>query len=129
MTQEIEESQINIIAEGTRISGEIRLDQITRIHGVLNGQIHGSTGSRIILAESGLIEGELDVDEILIEGFVRGNIRAKGKVFISKTGRVLGNVQTPSLQMEFGSHFDGKCFMENTNTRSSLTSSPTLSPV
>ena len=128
MTQ-IEESQINIISEGTRINGEIRLDQVTRVHGVLNGQIHGSNGSRIILAESGLIEGEIDADEILIEGFVRGNIRARGKVFISRTGRVVGNVQTPSLQMEFGSHFDGKCLMESANTRPILTSSPTLASV
>ncbi len=106
------ESSINIIAEGTRIEGKMIFDQVTRFHGTLRGEAHARDGSTLILAESALIEGEVHADTLLIDGFVQGNVRAKTRVLISGTGRVVGDIQTPSLKLEFGAYFEGKCNME-----------------
>jgi cytoskeletal protein CcmA (bactofilin family) len=110
--EEVEESSINIISEGTRLEGKVSLDRQSRVHGVLVGEISSQPGSKLILAETAVVEGTLHADEVIIDGFVRGDIIALGKVTISRTGRVIGNVQTPSFQLEFGAYFEGKCKME-----------------
>lgn len=113
VTSTIRESAINIISEGTQIEGKITFDQISRFHGVLRGEAHARDGSTLILSESSVIEGDIFADTLMIDGFVHGNIKAKTRVMISGTGRVVGNIDTPSLKLEFGAHFEGNCSMEN----------------
>lgn len=109
----ISESAINIIAEGTHVEGKIVFDKISRVHGTLTGEVHAQAGSTLILAETSLVEGNISADTLVIDGFVRGNIEAKTKVIVSGSGRVVGNIKTPSLQIEFGAYFEGKSFMES----------------
>jgi cytoskeletal protein CcmA (bactofilin family) len=106
------ESTINIVAEGTRLEGKIVFDQGSRVHGVLVGDVHAKKGSTLILAETSVVEGNIVADTLMIDGFVRGDIEATTKVVISGTGRVMGNIKTPSLSVDFGAHFEGRCEME-----------------
>ena len=108
----LNETTINIIAEGTRIEGQVLFDHVTRVHGVLVGEVHAKEGSNLILSETAVIEGNIDADTLIIDGYVRGDIMAKARVVISRTGRVIGNIQTASLILEFGAHFEGRCSME-----------------
>lgn len=110
--QVIQEGAINLIAEGTRLEGKIVLDMISRINGVLIGELHGKPGSKLILAETALVEGDIFADQLLVDGFVRGNIVSTGKVTVSRTGRVIGNIQAPTIELEFGAYFEGRCSME-----------------
>jgi cytoskeletal protein CcmA (bactofilin family) len=112
MTENIEESAINVIAEGTRIEGQIVLDQISRVHGVLIGEIKAKNGSILILSETAMVEGKIDADRLIIDGYVKGDIVTRGKVTVSRTGRVVGNIHAPSLELEFGAYFEGRCTME-----------------
>jgi cytoskeletal protein CcmA (bactofilin family) len=124
------ESDINIVAEGTRIEGKVSFDRITRVFGTLSGDVHAKPGSELILGETGVIEGNVDADTILIDGFVRGDIVARTRVLVSRTGRVVGNVRTPSLVMEFGAYFEGRCLMETAEeTRPLVTSALSPQPV
>ncbi len=124
---EISESSLNLIAEGSRLEGKIRLAQITRVHGALVGEVEAPTGSTLIIAETGWVEGNIQADTVLIDGFVRGDISARTKVTISGTGRVLGNIRAPKVALEFGSHFEGSCRTE-APTSSSATPNPAASP-
>lgn len=111
--EKIRESEINIISQGTRLEGTIVFDQITRVHGVLVGEIKASPGSQLILSETSVVEGNIQADILMIDGFVRGEIVTQGKVTISRTGRVLGNIVTPKLELEYGAYFEGRCSMES----------------
>ncbi len=106
---QIIESSINIVSEGTRLEGKIVLEAISRVHGELIGEVSGRPGSTIILAETSVTEGNIDGDTIWIDGFVRGRVRATGKVVVSQTGRVIGDIRAPSVRIEAGAHFDGSC--------------------
>lgn len=108
----IEEAAINIIAEGTRLEGKIVLDMISRINGVLVGEVHGKPGSKLILTETAIVEGDIFADHLIVDGFVRGNIVSRGKVSVSRTGRVVGNIQAPIVELEFGAYFEGRCSTE-----------------
>ncbi len=109
----IQESAINIIAEGTRVEGKITFDRVSRVNGVLVGEVHARAGSQLILSETAVVEGDIFSDTLLIDGFVHGNIVSLGKVTVSRTGRVVGNIRAPRVELEFGSYFDGKCSMES----------------
>ena len=112
MMKNLHESGINIIAEGTRIEGKATFDQVSRFHGVLVGEAHAREGSTLVLCESSVVEGDVFADTLMIDGYVQGNIQARSRVVISGTGRVVGNIQTPSLKLEFGAYFEGRCEME-----------------
>ena len=121
MSQEIHESDINIVSEGAKIEGKITFNQMSRVHGVLIGEVRAEDGSTLVLSETAVVEGTIDADTLMVDGFVRGDIRAKTRVLISRTGRVLGNITTPSLQVEFGAYFEGKCGMEDSGNVTSRT--------
>ena len=108
----IQETGINMISEGTRIEGNITFDQVCRIHGILKGKVRSKPGSTLILSETGVIEGDIEADTLMIDGYVKGDIKTQTRVVVSKTGRVIGNIETPSLILEFGAYFEGACRMQ-----------------
>jgi cytoskeletal protein CcmA (bactofilin family) len=112
--EHIEESAINVISQGTRIEGQIIFDQVSRVHGVLIGDVRARDGSVLILSETAVVEGRIDADRLIIDGYVQGDINTRGKVTISRTGRVVGNIRSPSVELEFGAYFEGRCNMEGT---------------
>lgn len=105
----IVEADVTILGESTVLEGKIILDQVTRVHGTLRGEILAHTGSTVILTESAVVEGQMKVDTLWIDGFVQGEIVASTKVAISRTGRVIGKIASPSISIDFGAYFDGSC--------------------
>ena len=112
----VNESAINVVAEGTLIEGKVLFDYISRVHGTLIGEVLAKDGSTLILSESSMVEGDVHADTLLIDGYVHGDIVAKTQVIISRTGRVVGNISTKSLKLEFGGYFEGRCGMEQPET-------------
>jgi len=108
----VTETHINILAEGTRVQGTLQVEGVARVHGTLDGRLQANPGSTVILAESGLIEGGVSADTLVVDGCIRGDIEATTRVVVSPTGRVIGNIKTPSLTIEFGAYFEGKCLMD-----------------
>lgn len=112
MPSTLDETTINLVAADTRFEGTLILDAISRINGVLVGKVLAKDGSTLILSETSVVEGEILADTLFIDGFVRGKIYAKTRIVISRTGRVIGEVQTPSLIIEPGAFIEGQCKME-----------------
>ncbi len=119
--EQVQESAINVISQGTRLEGKLHFDQITRVHGVLVGEVQSREGSTLILSETSVVEGRIHADRLIVDGFVRGDISSIGKVTLSRTGRVVGNIRAASVELEYGAYFEGKCTMD-------LTSSPGPGP-
>src|SRR4051812_10288689 len=108
MSAEIREAAVNIVAEGTRIEGKISFSQVSRVHGTLVGEVMAEDGSLLILSETSVVEGGIHADTLMIDGYVNGDITAKTRVVVSRTGRVIGNIRTPNLKVEFGAYFEGR---------------------
>ena len=102
------ESEITLLSQGSSLKGNLTFDTITRIHGRIEGNVIGLPGSLIVVGETGSIHGEIDGDEIIVDGFVHGKIKAKTKVSITESGRVIGDVTAPKFEVKFGAHFEGK---------------------
>jgi cytoskeletal protein CcmA (bactofilin family) len=108
----VHETDVTILGEGVVLEGDLRFSGVTRVYGTLRGRISAAPGSSIILMETAVVEGDLDVDSLVIAGFVRGTIRASGRVSIEGTGRVIGNVDTKKIAIEFGAYLEGETRMQ-----------------
>jgi len=106
------EISINMISANTRLEGKIFFDDVCRIHGTLIGEIHAAPGSTLILEETGVIEGNVYADTLMINGYIQGNVISSSKVLISASGRLIGSVKTPQLKLEPGAFFEGSCNMD-----------------
>ena len=109
---EITESFTNIIAETTTIEGRTVLQDVSRVHGVLKGEVIAPAGSLLTLGETARVEGVLRADSVVIDGFVEGEVFARTRVVISGTGRVIGTIECPVLVIEPGAWFEGSAKME-----------------
>ncbi len=124
----INETAVTLISEGTSLQGNLRFNDVSRVHGRLKGDIVAEDGSTLILGETAVVEGKIHADTLVIDGYVNGDIFAKSKVVLSRTGRVIGNIRTSSLQIEFGAYFDGKCIAESAAKTPPATSDRPLKP-
>ena len=104
-----------ILGKGSEFEGKLNFEGTLRIEGVFSGEIHSD--SVLVVGEGAKVSAEVDVGTIVINGEVRGNVRAKTGVGIRHPGRLLGNVEAPSLTIEKGVIFEGSCKMENFETR------------
>lgn len=102
------ESEVTLLSQGSLIKGDLTFDQMTRLHGRVEGRVHGLAGSVIVVGETASVHGEISGDEIIIDGFVHGNVTATTKVTLSESGRLLGNVKAPKFEIKFGAHFEGQ---------------------
>jgi cytoskeletal protein CcmA (bactofilin family) len=102
------ESEITLLSQGSLIKGDVTFDRMTRIHGRIEGRVKGLAGSVLVVGETASVHGEIEGDEVIIDGFVHGDVEAKTKVTISESGRLLGNVRAPKFEVKFGAHFEGK---------------------
>ena len=105
-----------ILGKGSEFEGKLNFEGTLRIEGVFSGEIHSD--SVLVVGEGAKVSAIVDVGTIVINGEVRGNVRAKTGVEIRHPGRLLGNVEAPSLIIEKGVIFEGSCKMEDFETRS-----------
>jgi cytoskeletal protein CcmA (bactofilin family) len=95
--------------KGTNITGELEFAGTLRIDGNFHGSI--STADTLIIGEHAMVHADIRAAEIEIHGQVFGTVTATGRIEISVTGRVKGDIHTPALTMTPGAVFDGRLQM------------------
>jgi len=88
------------------VDGEIQGEEDVVVEGRVRGKINLPSGD-LLVSDSGLVEAEIRVRNILIKGHVIGNIEASGRVIIEKTGRMKGNITAQVISVEDGAQFKG----------------------
>jgi cytoskeletal protein CcmA (bactofilin family) len=106
-----EKNIIAFLGKGTEFNGALTFDGGIRMDGRLKGEIKG--GDSLIIGEEGTVEAEIHVPWVIIMGEVRGNIFSEKKVVIHSKGMVHGDIKTPSLVIDDGGIFNGRCLMQD----------------
>jgi len=99
-------SDFGLIGRGIEVTGDIVFADRLHVDGKVAGKISSESGTMVI-GESGQVEAQLDVGICVIHGALYGNLIARSKVEIHKTGRVHGDLITPVLLVEEGAVFNG----------------------
>ena len=108
-TMELENSPINIITDGTVIKGDIIASGDFRLDGKLEGNIQ--LNGKLVVGDSGIINGNVLCQNANIIGCVNGNISVKELLSLHATARVRGDILINNLSIEPGAMFSGKCRM------------------
>jgi cytoskeletal protein CcmA (bactofilin family) len=104
----------NLIGEGTLIKGDIESGGDIRIDGRLIGSVKSS--GKVIVGQTGIVEGDLSCKQAEISGAVKGTIKAEELTALKSTSKVEVDLVTKQLLIEVGAMFTGKCVMGQTAT-------------
>ncbi len=104
-----------LLGRGSEFEGKLTFEGTVRIDGTLKGEVFSE--DVLVVGEGAHVEAEIDVGEIIVQGAIVGNIRAKRGIEILAPGRVRGDITTPSLQIDKGVIFEGRSFMEGFTDR------------
>ncbi|MCB0696627.1 MAG: polymer-forming cytoskeletal protein [Chitinophagaceae bacterium] len=100
---------VSTIASGTTVNGDMESDSDMRIDGNIIGNVYCK--AKIVLGESGIIQGDLHATNADVFGTVNGNVIAKDLLCLKAKSTVNGNVNTKRLQIEPNATFNGQCKM------------------
>lgn len=104
------EEVVAFLEPGIEIEGEMKVaGGLLRLNCQFKGEIY-SEGT-IIVPSQGDIEADIEALQISIAGKVKGKVRATERLEIKEHGILLGDVETPTLVVEPGAYFSGRCEM------------------
>ncbi len=97
-----------LISKGCIVTGKIESDVFIRIDGHIKGDLF--IGEGLIVGEDGLIDGNINTREIVVYGTVNGSVKAES-IDIKSSGKILGEIQTRTFQVERGAVYTGMVSM------------------
>lgn len=102
--------QVNgFIGKGMSMEGKLSFDGTVTVEGHFTGNV--VSGGIFIVGDGGVVEGDINVDSVIVHGEVKGSINAKTRVELNKPGKVRGDIFTPNLIICEGVLFEGNCNM------------------
>jgi cytoskeletal protein CcmA (bactofilin family) len=106
---EMENHTINLIGSGTVIEGNITSTGDIRIDGNLKGNL--STKGKVIVGDTGKVNGEINCRNLEIEGILDGRVIVSELLSFRSKSKISGDITTAKLAIEPGAVFTGKCDM------------------
>lgn len=122
---EMENSTINLISNGTEITGDIKSEGDIRIDGTLIGNL--STKGKVVIGNTGKVKGEVVCKNSEVCGEVDGKINVSQLLTLKVTSHINGDIITEKLSIEPGARFTGNCNMAEDNEKEGP-KSPTRQP-
>ncbi|WP_053981426.1 bactofilin family protein [Marinagarivorans algicola] len=102
-------SNHTLISRGTRIVGDIHFAGELQIEGQVIGNViaEGNNDARLVIADKGLVEGEVRAPSAVINGNVRGDVRSTKHLELASKSVIQGNVYYKIIEMVKGSQVNG----------------------
>lgn len=99
-----------ILGKGLVFRGELTGEGDLQVQGHLEGKINVS--GTVVILEGASIHADVSATEIVVGGVVRGNLSASGRVEVSSTGHLVGDVRSKVLVVREGAALNGKINVE-----------------
>ncbi|MDP7153763.1 MAG: polymer-forming cytoskeletal protein, partial [Gammaproteobacteria bacterium] len=120
-----------LIGEGTRIRGDVRFAGGCHIDGVVNGSVIAERDDTafLSLSEQGLIDGNVRVPRVALNGKVQGDVYASEILQLGATAKINGNLHYELLEMTAGAEINGKLIHDSAQPPGSDVSRPAAAKV
>ncbi|MFN0064016.1 MAG: polymer-forming cytoskeletal protein [Myxococcaceae bacterium] len=99
-----------IIGSSLVIDGEISGDEDLVVQGTVKGKI--SLRESLFVEGSGVVEADIETQNVEVAGRVTGNIMATDKVELRSDCRVIGDIRAPRILIADGASFKGNVDMD-----------------
>ena len=116
-----------LLGPTARVQGDVDFAGALHLDGCVTGSMRAPADAKSTLSVSdgGRVEGAVEVPNVLLNGCVRGDIRAGGRVVLGERARVHGNVFYGVIEMALGAEVRGRLVSQG---RTPGTSVPQLAP-
>ena len=77
---------------------------------VIDGSVEGLVEldeRKLTVGPTAKVTADINARDLVVYGFVKGNVHAKGRIEIKKDGSVIGNLTTAQIMIEDGADFKG----------------------
>ena len=108
MQQESLASETNkklVVGRDISLSGEISDCDILVVEGKVKASLQDSR--RLEISESGVFEGSVEIEVAEIKGRFEGELTARGRLLVRRTGQVVGRIRYGELEIERGGQISG----------------------
>ncbi|MCW8826785.1 MAG: polymer-forming cytoskeletal protein [Gammaproteobacteria bacterium] len=98
-----------LIGSHTEIRGDVIFTGGLHVDGKVKGNViaESGSGSVISLSEKGVIEGEVHVPNVIVNGMVIGDVYSDTHIELAEKARIKGNVYYSYIEMARGSEVNG----------------------
>ena len=94
------------IGEGSVFEGKFYISGSLRIDGKFEGEI--KTDEELVVGETGKVKTNINAKSVVVAGTVIGNIKAEREVTLLGTGRIMGDIITPVINIQKGVIAEGR---------------------
>ena len=101
---------VNLISQGTEITGDIKSSGDIRVDGVLNGNL--GTKGKVVIGPTGRIKGAVECKNSEVSGLIEGKITVSQLLNLKASSKINGTIVTGKLSIEPGAVFTGNCAMK-----------------
>jgi len=100
----------SLIGKAARLTGDFEFAGGLHLDGQITGNVTAvpGTNSSLSLSETARIEGAVEVPNVMLNGTVRGDIYARGRLTMGAHAVVEGNVSYGVIEMTVGAQIMGK---------------------
>lgn len=121
-----------LIGRQTEILGDVRFSGGLHVDGKIKGKVlaePSNKGAALSVSENGLVEGDVRVPNIVLNGRVTGDVHATERIQLAAKARVNGNVYYKILEIEAGAEINGQLVRESAEAPASTVKLPGASVV
>ena len=98
-----------VISKGTVIEGKFKTTEDLRLDGTILGEIQSD--KKIVMGESGRIEGVVHCNESAIKGKIEGEINVNGLLHLLNTAFIKGKIKAKKMIVDEGASYNGECLI------------------
>jgi cytoskeletal protein CcmA (bactofilin family) len=104
-----------LVGSDTRVHGDLEFSGGCLVDGYVKGNVKSvkDEDATLSISERGCIEGAVMVPNVLLNGTVKGDVKASQRVELGSNARVVGNVQYSLIEMAIGAEVNGKLIHES----------------
>lgn len=98
-----------LVSRATKVIGDLHFTGELQVEGKVVGNIvaEDSKDAKVVIADTGLIEGEIHAPVVIINGKVIGNIYSSKHLELAAKGVVTGTVNYHSIEVVKGAQVNG----------------------
>jgi cytoskeletal protein CcmA (bactofilin family) len=107
----------SLMGQGSKVSGSLVIQGSIRIDGEFEGKLEAT--DTLVVGKTGKLIAEVKVKRAVIGGAVQGRIEATQRVELQSGSALHGDMVAPSVIIDEGVFFEGRCEMPNAEHRPS----------
>jgi cytoskeletal protein CcmA (bactofilin family) len=98
------------------VRGDISGTEDLLIEGSVEGLIQLDE-RKLTVGATAKLTADINARDVVVYGYVKGNVRAKGRIEIRKDGSIIGNLTTAQIMIEDGADFKGSIEIDRSATK------------